>query len=200
MTTTKKHGSVREVEAANAVYAASFSSKGGLPFRPVRRFAILACMDSRMLPSRLLGLVEGDAHIIRNAGGRASDDAIRSLVISWKLLGTREIFVIHHTHCGMTSFTNETMADLLAESLGPAVKDLNGWRNTAGGSPGSSAGDTVDWMPFEDDKQALLDDVKRIRNHPLIPGWIPVYGYIYDVETGLIHALPEAMEAGAATA
>src|SRR6266513_2254323 len=102
-----------EVLAANTSYAASFD-KGNLPMPPGRRFAILTCMDARLDPAKYAGLAEGDAHVIRNAGGRASDDAIRSLVISYKLLGTREWFVIHHTNCGMETFTDEIMRGLLA--------------------------------------------------------------------------------------
>ncbi len=194
-----KSRAVREVEAANAVYAAAYGARGKLPIRPARRFAVLACMDSRMLPSKFAGLAEGDAHIIRNAGGRASEDAIRSLVISYKLLGTREIFVIHHTDCGLATITNEVMAGLLANSLESAVKDEDGnWRDVGQG-PGSPEGAKIDWLTFTDGRQALVDDVKRIRNHPLIPRWIPVYGYIYDVETGRINEVPEATAAGAAT-
>src|SRR5918912_616606 len=100
-----------EVLAANERYAASFT-KGALPLPPARHFAVLTCMDARIDPAKALGLQEGDAHVIRNAGGRASDDAIRSLVISYKLLGTREWFVIHHTDCGMETFTNEIIAGL----------------------------------------------------------------------------------------
>ena len=91
----------REVVEANAAYAADFGDKGNLALPPARGFAILTCMDARLDPAKYAGLAEGDAHVIRNAGGRASDDAIRSLVISHKLLGTREWFVIHHTDCGM---------------------------------------------------------------------------------------------------
>jgi len=101
---------LKEVIASNVEYAASFGDKGKLPMPPGRKFAILTCMDARLDPAKYAGLAEGDAHVIRNAGGRASDDAIRSLVISYKLLGTREWFVIHHTDCGMLTFDNETMA------------------------------------------------------------------------------------------
>ncbi len=102
---------------ANAQYAAGFGDKGKLAMPPARRFAILTCMDARLDPAKYAGLAEGDAHVIRNAGGRASDDAIRSLVISHKLLGTNEWFVIHHTDCGMLTFTNEVMSDLLEDNL-----------------------------------------------------------------------------------
>src|SRR5512134_3588834 len=108
---------VKEVMAANEAYAADFGDKSELALPPARRFAILTCMDARLDPAKFAGLAEGDAHVIRNAGGRASDDAIRSLVISYKLLGTREWFVIHHTECGMELFTGETIRRLLSSSL-----------------------------------------------------------------------------------
>ena len=114
---------VQNVEKANAAYVTSFGDKGKLPLPPACRFAVLTCMDARMDPAKFAGLSEGDAHVIRNAGGRASDDAIRSLVISYKLLGTREFFVIHHTDCGMVLFNSEVMADLLSKSLEQAVVD-----------------------------------------------------------------------------
>src|SRR5947199_10818089 len=92
---------VEEVSMANAAYAENFGDKATLPMPPGRHFTILTCMDARLDPAKFAGLAEGDAHVIRNAGGRASDDAIRSLVISYKLLGTNEFFVIHHTDCGI---------------------------------------------------------------------------------------------------
>ena len=100
---------LKQVLAANKEYTHSFGDKDKLALPPARHFAILTCMDARMDPAKFAGLAEGDAHVIRNAGGRASDDAIRSLVISYKLLGTREFFVIHHTNCGMEFFTNEVI-------------------------------------------------------------------------------------------
>ena len=109
---------LQEVLAANQRYAADFGDKAGLAMPPTRHFTILTCMDARLDPAKFAGLAEGDAHVIRNAGGRASDDAIRSLVISYKLLGTREWFVIHHTNCGMEFFTNDVMRGLLASSPG----------------------------------------------------------------------------------
>jgi carbonic anhydrase len=154
-------------------------------------------MDARMLPSKFAGLSEGDAHIIRNAGGRASDDAIRSLVISYKLLGTKEFFVIHHTDCGMVLFNNKIMTDLLSSSLEQAVIDEKGWHDVGVG-PGSPEGEKIDWLTFTDENQALIDDVKRIRNHPLVPKTIPIYGYIYDVRSGKLNEVPEASAAGRA--
>src|SRR5712691_8877398 len=119
---------LEEVLAANARYAKSFGDKGKLALPPARKFAILTCMDARLQPSKYAGLAEGDAHVIRNAGGRASDDAIRSLVISYKLLGTREWLVVHHTDCGMETFTDEVMRSLLARSLDTAALGAGGWR------------------------------------------------------------------------
>jgi carbonic anhydrase len=137
-----------EVLAANEAYAQTFGDKGALALPPARRFAILTCMDARLDPAKFAGLAEGDAHVIRNAGGRASDDAIRSLVISYKLLGTREWFVIHHTDCGMELFSDEVMRGLLAQSLETARLDANGWRDPAAG-PGSDAGDFIDWLTIK---------------------------------------------------
>src|SRR5215510_11700395 len=168
-----------EVLAANAKYAESFGDKGNLPLPPSRHFAILTCMDARLDPAKYAGLAEGDAHVIRNAGGRASDDAIRSLVISYKLLGTREFFVVHHTDCGMQFFTNDVIRGLLASSLEAAELTPEGFRDVGKG-PGSRAGEFIEWLTVKDPRQTVLDDVARIRNHPLIPKSIPVHGYIYD--------------------
>ncbi|HEY0237240.1 MAG TPA: carbonic anhydrase, partial [Friedmanniella sp.] len=118
-----------EVLAANETYAASFGELGSLALPPARHFAILTCMDARLDPAKYAGLREGDAHVIRNAGGRASDDAIRSLVISYKLLGTSEWFVVHHTGCGMEYFTDDVMRGLLASSLETAALDENGFHD-----------------------------------------------------------------------
>jgi len=120
-----------EVLDANKRYAERFGDKGKLPMPPGRRFAILTCMDARLDPAKFAGLVEGDAHVVRNAGGRASDDAIRSLVISYKLLGTREWFVIHHTDCGMQAFNDEVMRGLLSRSLETAWFHGRGVRELA---------------------------------------------------------------------
>src|SRR5688572_22487121 len=174
---------LNEVLAANTKYAASFGDKGKLPLPPGRQFAILTCMDARLDPARSLGLEEGDAHVIRNAGGRASDDAIRSLVISYKLLGTREWFVIHHTDCGMELFDNAVMAGLLASSLQTASLTADGWRDTGSG-PGAIEGGYINWLTIDNLEQSVVDDVQRIRDHPLVPASIPIYGYIYDVRSG----------------
>jgi carbonic anhydrase len=186
-----------EVLEANDAYAASFGAKADLAPPPARQFAILTCMDARLDPAKYAGLNEGDAHVIRNAGGRASDDAIRSLVISYKLLGTREWFVIHHTGCGMLAFTDEVMRGLLASSLETARIGAHGFEDVGTG-PGSTEGDYIDWLTIADAEQGLVADVARIRSHPLVPGRIPVYGYIFDVGTGRLVEVPEATEAGRA--
>jgi len=186
-----------EVMAANKSYTQSFGNKGDLAMPPARRFAVLTCMDARLDPAKFAGLAEGDAHVIRNAGGRASDDAIRSLVISYKLLGTREWFVIHHTDCGMETFTDEIMRNLLKQSLKTATFDKNGWTDSGEG-PGSEEGDFVDWLTISDQTKSVREDVARIRTHPLVPDDIPVYGYIYDVKTGTLVEVPEATKVGKA--
>jgi carbonic anhydrase len=186
-----------EVLHANAKYRAQFGPKSGLALPPAKRFAILTCMDARLDPAKFAGLEEGDAHVIRNAGGRASDDAIRSLVISYKLLGTGEFFVIHHTDCGMLFFTNEVMRGLLASSLETARLTPQGFKDVGKG-PGSREGEYIDWMTFKDANQAVLDDVARIKSHPLVPKSIPVYGYIYDVKSGKLIEVEGAKAAGAA--
>jgi carbonic anhydrase len=187
-----------EVLATNAKYAASFGEKGKLALPPARRFAILTCMDARIDPAKLAGLAEGDAHVIRNAGGRASDDALRSLIISHKLLGTREWFVIHHTNCGMELFTDEIIRGLLAKSLSTATIDASGWRDDNPG-PGSHQGDFIDWLSIREQAESVATDVQRIREHPLVPREIPVYGYIYDVSSGRLVEVPAAAQIGRAS-
>jgi carbonic anhydrase len=187
-----------EVVEANERYVASFGSKGDLALPPARHFAILTCMDARLDPAKYAGLSEGDAHVIRNAGGRASDDAIRSLVISYKLLGTSEWFVIHHSNCGMEFFTDDVIRGLLGSSLETAELGPDGFRDVGKG-PGSAEANYVDWLTISDDEQSVVDDVARIRNHPLVPGRIPIYGFIYDVSTGRLVEVPEATKVGSAT-
>jgi carbonic anhydrase len=187
-----------EVIEANKHYAASFGAKADLALPPARGFAILTCMDARLDPAKYAGLSEGDAHVIRNAGGRASDDAIRSLVISYKLLGTSEWFVIHHTNCGMEFFTDEVIRGLLANSLQTASLGADGFFDVGTG-PGSAEARYIDWLTISDNAQSVVDDVTRIRSHPLVPGNIPVYGYIYDVTTGLLVEVTDASKAGLPT-
>jgi carbonic anhydrase len=159
---------VDEVLAANEEYAEGFT-KGELPMPPGRKFAVVACMDARLDPARALGLEEGDAHVIRNAGGRAAD-ALRSLVISQRLLGTQEVLVVHHTDCGMLTFDNATLQGICREQLGADASD-------------------IDFLPFSDLEQSVREDVELIRTSPLIAKGTPVTGFIYDVKTGRIHGV-----------
>ena len=188
---------LNDVLAANAAYADSFGAKADLALPPARRFAILTCMDARLDPAKYAGLSEGDAHVIRNAGGRASDDAIRSLVISYKLLGTAEWFVIHHTDCGMEFFTNEVISDLLANSLETAALGPEGFYDVGTG-PGSPEAANIDWLCITDQTGSVADDVTRIRNHPLVPDNIAIYGYVYDVRSGRLVEVPQASRIGRA--
>jgi carbonic anhydrase len=190
---------LKEVLAANEKYAAEFGDKSKLAMPPARRFAVLTCMDARLDPAKFAGLSEGDAHVIRNAGGRASDDAIRSLVISYKLLGTKEWFVIHHTDCGMQFFTNEVIRGLLSQSLKTA-SIVNGEWKDSGEGPGSRAGDFIEWLTIRDQAQSVAADVERIKTHPLVPAEIPVYGYIYDVKTGKLIEVPVGRDVRSRTA
>jgi carbonic anhydrase len=187
-----------EVLQANERYASSFGDRGTLALPPARRFAILTCMDARLDPAQYAGLSEGDAHVIRNAGGRASDDAIRSLVISYKLLGTAEWFVIHHTDCGMEFFTDAIIRDLLASSLATAELGADGFHDVGPG-PGSPEANYIDWLTIADRTASVAEDVARIRAHPLVPARIPIYGYLYDVTTGRLVEVPEATTAGLAS-
>ena len=152
---------------ANAAYVDGFS-EGNKPMPPARSVAAVVCMDARIHPSEMLGLTLGDAHVIRNAGGRVSDDAVRSLIISSTLLGTKEFIVVHHTDCGMLTFSNDDLRGILAEQRG------------------SDAGD-IDFLPFGDLEQSVRDDMARIRASEHIDQSIPVRGFIYDVDTGELH-------------
>ena len=183
---------------ANSRYAENFGDKSKLAMPPARRFAILTCMDARLDPAKYAGLAEGDAHVIRNAGGRATDDAIRSLVISHKLLGTNEWFVIHHSNCGMETFSDDIMSALLEDNLATAEFDGKAWSNSEHGG-GSVHGHFINWHTIKDQPKSVLEDVKRIRTHPLVPGNIPIYGFIYDVATGRLDEVDEASAAGRPT-
>jgi len=156
-----------EILAANERYAAGFA-KGDLPMPPGRRFAVVTCMDARLDPARYLGLEEGDAHVIRNAGGLATDDAIRSLVISHWLLGTEEAFVIAHTDCGMLTFTDEGLREKLAEEAGA---DASG----------------VDFHAFSDVEGSVRSSLRRIAESPLVPDSFAASGFVYDVRTGRLN-------------
>ena len=174
-----------EILAANERYVADFGAKGSLALPPARHFTILTCMDARLDPAKYAGLSEGDAHVIRNAGGRASDDAIRSLVISY-------------TDCGMEFFTDAVISGLLANSLDTAALTADGFVDVGSG-PGSTEGRFIKWQTIADQSGAVVDDVHRIRHHPLIPARIPVRGYVYDVRTGRLVEVPEATEVGTAS-
>lgn len=189
---------LKEVLSANDSYVASFGARGTLALPPARQFAILTCMDARLDPAKYAGLSEGDAHVIRNAGGRATDDAIRSLVISYKLLGTKEWFVIHHSNCGMEFFTNDVMSGLLQSSLETAALGADGFTDIGKG-PGSTEGKYINWHTITDNPKSVVEDVSRIRNHPLVPRNIPIYGYIYDVTTGQLVEITDATKAGKAS-
>jgi carbonic anhydrase len=147
----------------NKNYAGSFE-KGDLPSAPGRRLAVLACMDARLDPARALGLEEGDAHVIRNAGGAVSDDAIRSLAISQHLLGTEEIVLIQHTDCGLLTFTDEEFAGRLE----------------------NETGERPEWPvhTFTDLEENVQNSLEQLRSSPFIPNKDNVRGFVYEVETG----------------
>jgi len=152
-----------ELLANNAEYAENFD-KGGLPLPPSKKVAVVACMDARVMPALLLGLKEGEAHVIRNAGGVVTDDEIRSLAISQRLLGTEEIILIHHTDCGMLTFTDDGFKnDIQAETgLKPA------WSAEA----------------FTDLDADVKQSIGRVKADPFIPRKDSVRGFVYDVTTG----------------
>jgi carbonic anhydrase len=149
----------------NESYAASFN-KGDLAMPPAKRTTVVTCMDARILPSRALGLEEGDAHVIRNAGGRVQD-ALRSIVISQQLLGTNEVLVIHHTECGMLTFKNEDLYGVVKDNLGADASD-------------------IDFLPFPDLEQSVRDDVKFLKDSPLVPDEVSIRGFVYDVHDGKV--------------
>src|SRR6266513_155426 len=165
----------QEFQKANEVYASSFN-KGDLPMPPARHVAVLTCMDARLDPARFLGLQIGDAHVIRNAGGRATDDAIRSLLISSWLLGTREFAVIHHTDRGMTKFTDPVLRDMIRDQAGVEVD--------------------MEFLSFEDPEQSARDDVDAIRGSKGFPEGVTVSGHVYDVRTGRLHQVVGSIAIG----
>ena len=159
-------------------YATTFGDKANLALPPARGFAILTCMDARLDPAKYAGFTEGDSHVIRNAGGRASDGAIRSLEILHKLLGTNEWFVNHHTDCGMELFTSDIISEFFKNSLDTAEVTSDDWKNISNNG-GSVAGKYINWLTFKDNAKSVVEDVQPIRKHPLVPKHIPIYGYIY---------------------
>ena len=154
---------IDEFEKANEAYAADFQ-KGELPLPPARKVAVLVCMDARIDPARALGLEEGDAHVIRNAGGRASD-ALRSLIISQQLLGTRTIAVIHHTDCGMLTFSNNDLQQKLQQEF-------------------HADASAIDFLPFKNLEQSVRDDIATLKGSPFILKETEFAGFIYDVQSG----------------
>jgi carbonic anhydrase len=180
---------------ANNLYAQQFANKGQLTMPPRKQAAILTCMDARLDPAKYAGFAEGDVHVIRNAGGRASDDAIRSLIISHKLLGTNHWFVIHHSDCGMETFNNEVMSSLLSGSLETAKIEGGRWKNNEENN-GSPEGRFINWLTIDDQKKSVTEDVRRIRNHPLVDPRVSIAGFIYDVRSGKLVEIPEATEIG----
>ena len=153
-----------EILAANESYAATFD-KGDLPAPPARKLAVVTCMDARLDPARFLGLEEGDAHVIRNAGGLVTDDALRSLVVSHWLLGTEQAVVIGHTGCGMLTFTNDELRGRLAYETGASTND-------------------IDFHPFTDLEESVRSSVRRIAESPLLPDAFEATGFVYDIRSG----------------
>ncbi len=152
-----------ELLRANEAYADTFD-KGDLPIAPARKVAIVTCMDARLDPARMLGLEEGDAHVIRNAGGVVSDDALRSLAISQRLLGTEEIVLIHHTNCGMLTFTDDEFRNQLQAETGLKPE----WAVES----------------FTDLDEDVRQSIRRIEHSPFIPRKTAVHGFVYEVESG----------------
>jgi carbonic anhydrase len=162
-------GVTEELVAANEQFAQNYTL-GQLPMPPARHVAVLACMDARLHPEKVLGIEIGDAHVIRNAGGRVDPGALRSLIISQKLLGTTEVLVIHHTDCGMLTFTNEVLHKKLIDETGADASD-------------------IDFLPFDDLSQSVRDDVEAITSSPFINPDAKVTGYVYDVATGRLEQI-----------
>jgi carbonic anhydrase len=163
-----------KLEAANEAYAESFT-KGDLPMPPGRKLAVVTCMDARLDPAKFLGLEDGDAHVIRNAGGLVTDDALRSLCISHWLLGTEEVVVIAHTDCGMLTFTNDDLRGKLRDEAGADALD-------------------VDFHPFPDLEESVRGSIRAIRQSQLCPDSLEVSGWIYDVHTGRLNEVAEVAE------
>jgi carbonic anhydrase len=166
---------IDELVNANEGYAATFD-RGHLPLPPARGLAIVTCMDARILPSRALGLEEGDAHVIRNAGGRARD-ALRSLIISQRLLGTREVAVIHHTDCGMLTFSNRDLREKVRSDLGQDTGEF-------------------DFLPFQNLDDSVREDIDFLQATQLLDPETLIKGFVYDVATGRLREVRVESEAG----
>jgi len=197
-----------EVVAANELYARTYIAQPDAFAH--KHTALLTCMDSRLLPNEFMGFHAGDIHLIRNAGGRASDDAIRSLVISSKLLKTNQFFVVHHTDCGMQRFTDKSVHEFLESSVrrdqmpnycSATLKKNNVYVSHKVSNCCRKKScvnyQCIDWLTIQNGLlQSVLEDVKKIRNHPLISPDIPIYGFIFDVMTGKLIPVDKAMKAG----
>lgn len=165
-------GEVAKMVQANQAFVEGFD-EGDLEIPPARGVVVLTCIDGRIDPARVLGIDIGDAHVVRNAGGRASDDAIRSLTISSWLLGTREFVVIHHTDCGMMKFTDDALRQKIEDEKGVDVGK-------------------TDFLTFADLDQSVRDDVETIRALDSLPDGVEVSGYVYDVRTGRLREVVPA--------
>jgi carbonic anhydrase len=167
-------GIYEENLAANQQYAEKFAL-GHLPMPPARKLAVVACMDARLTVEQFLGLKTGDAHIIRNAGGLVTEDALRSLIISSHLLGTRTYYVIQHTDCGMLTFTDEKLREKLKTETGHDASQLH-------------------FHSFSDVEKSVKKQLQTIRSNPFLPRDIDVHGFIYDVRTGKLREIRETAE------
>ena len=161
---------IDDVLESNRAFVQTFSQGAGHA-PPKMRLAVVTCMDARVQPHLFLGLEPGDAHVIRNGGGRITDDVIRSLVLSSRLLGTRDFMVIHHTDCGLAGQTNEMIQQRIRQE---SSLDASG----------------IDFLPFADLRDSVREDVRRIRETPLITGFMNARGFIYDVQTGRLEEVP----------
>ena len=188
--TKNQKNTLTSIIESNKDYSESFN-QGNLSAKPSKSIAILTCMDTRINIEKVCGLESGEAHIIRNAGGKVTDDTIRSFVVSYKLLGTKDWFVIQHTDCGLSKITDEKMVSLLESDLETASFENGDWNSNKNDNSesGSSFGHQVEWNTFLDLKKSILEDIEKIKNHPLTPSYINIYGLIYDVKTGELETL-----------
>lgn len=188
--TKNQKNTLTSIIESNKDYSESFN-QGNLSAKPSKSIAILTCMDTRINIEKVCGLESGEAHIIRNAGGKVTDDTMRSFVVSYKLLGTKDWFVIQHTDCGLSKITDEKMASLLESDLETASFENGDWNSNKNDNSesGSSFGHQVEWNTFLDLKKSILEDIEKIKNHPLTPSYINIYGLIYDVKTGELESL-----------
>lgn len=163
---------VEQINAHNPRYAAGFD-KSRLAMPPAKRWAILTCMDARITPNEIVGFQTGDAHVIRNAGALVTEDAVRSFVISAHLLGTREFAIIGHTGCGMLTFEEEPIRRQIAASTGADTSSLS-------------------LLPFSDLEASIREQVRRLASSPFVPAGIPITGFAYEVETGMLREVANA--------